>query len=82
MRLEIATKEIIPELTELAREVEPIFQGSMTDNEEFHNFMISKIEKNEAIIVRDNNAIIEFLGLQYLRDIGKWELVQCYQSML
>lgn len=53
MIVEIATKEIINDWIELAREVEPIFQGSMAENDDFHHFMISKIEKEQAFIIRE-----------------------------
>ena len=58
-----ATEYVISEWLELAREVEPIFQGSMADNVEFHAFMRSKINKNEAIVARDIDHSNELMGL-------------------
>lgn len=59
----IATEDVIPEWLELAREVEPVFQGSMVENEEFHTFMRSKIDKSEVIIARDSDHQGLLMGL-------------------
>lgn len=63
MKIKIGSKEIIPQWIELAREVEPIFQDSMAENEKFRNFMRSKIEKKEAIIAIDENNTNTLMGL-------------------
>ena len=63
MKIKIGTKEVIPQWIELAREVEPIFQGSMADNEDFKSFMKNKIEKREAIVAIDENNSNELMGL-------------------
>lgn len=56
MIVEIATEEIIPEWRELAREVEPLFQVAMADDEGFRGFMVRTIAQKEAYIIRDNAA--------------------------
>ena len=56
MIVELATKEIFNDWIELAREVEPLFQGSMAENEEFHNFMFNTIEKGQAFIIHEPNT--------------------------
>ncbi len=62
MNVEIATKEIIPELLELAREMEPLFEAPMADNPEFKAHIEDKIEKNEVLIVRDKEHYNALMG--------------------
>lgn len=63
MNIEVASKDIIPEWIGLAREIESIFQGSMADNEVFNKFMLRKIEKKEAFIIRNKKQSNELMGL-------------------
>jgi ribosomal protein S18 acetylase RimI-like enzyme len=62
MIVEIATDEIIPDWLELAREVEPMFQVSMADDDSFREFMKKKMVQKEAFIVRDESRK-KLLGL-------------------
>jgi len=64
MQVELATPEIIPAWVQLAREVEPLFEGRMTEDKDFHEFMRRKITQREAfIIARDKSHSNELLGL-------------------
>jgi len=63
MLVEPATTEIIPSLQELAREVEPLFEGPMSDNKGFHEFIRRKIIQDEALMVRDGEHFNELMGL-------------------
>ena len=63
MQVELATPEIIPAWIELAREVEPLFEGRMADEEDFHEFIRRKIAQRDAFIVRDRANYNELMGL-------------------
>jgi ribosomal protein S18 acetylase RimI-like enzyme len=58
-----ATNEIIPAWEDLAREVEPLFEGRMAGDKGFHEFMNRKIVQNDAFVVRDPNRPESLLGL-------------------
>lgn len=85
MYIGIATEDVIPEWLELAREVEPVFQGSMVENEEFHAFMRSKINKNEVIIARDSDHQDALMGLIVVshknNKISWFAVLKKYRSM-
>lgn len=56
MQVELATSEIIPTWLELAREVEPLFEGRMADEKDFHEFIRRKIAQRDAFIVQDRRS--------------------------
>jgi ribosomal protein S18 acetylase RimI-like enzyme len=58
MIIEIATNEIIPVWDDLAREVEPLFEGRMAGVKEFREFQERKIAQKEAILAKDSSGTI------------------------
>ena len=56
MTVEIASREIISQWLELAKEVEPIFQANMADDPEFNAFMERKLAQLEVLSVRNKNS--------------------------
>lgn len=63
MRVELATSKIIPAWIGLAREVEPLFEGSMAEDEGFHEFMKRKIKRAEAFMIREGRHSNELMGI-------------------
>ena len=63
MQVEPFTLDIMPSLVKLAREVEPLFEGSMAEDKVFHEFIQRKIAQHEAFIVRDGEHSTELMGL-------------------
>src|SRR4030042_3041144 len=63
MQVEKATTDIIPAWEELAREVEPLFEGRMGGEKEFREFMIRKIAQQDAFFIRDHSHSDNLLGL-------------------
>lgn len=61
--VEPVTTALVPQWLMLAREMEPIFQGSMVSNEDFHNFIRSKIEKKEAYAAFNETASQDVMGI-------------------
>jgi len=66
-----ANPMLIKEVTEgdidlwlkLAAEVEPIFQGEMVNNQEFHDYMHSKIRQKGAFLALDRKNNNELMGI-------------------
>lgn len=63
MQVELATYKIIPAWIELAREVEPLFEGSMAEDDGFHKFMKRRIKRSEALMICDESHSDELMGL-------------------
>jgi ribosomal protein S18 acetylase RimI-like enzyme len=62
MIVEIAAEDIIPEWLELAKELEPLFESPMAGEKSFDDFMITKISRQEAYIIKDGSTK-KLLGL-------------------
>jgi len=63
MLIKEVTEEDISIWLKLAAEVEPIFQGSMVNNKEFHDYMKGKISKKEAFMALDRTENNELMGI-------------------
>jgi ribosomal protein S18 acetylase RimI-like enzyme len=63
MQVEQFTLDMMPSLIKLAREVEPLFEGSMAEDKGWHEFVRRKVLQNEALMVRDAEHDNELMGL-------------------
>jgi ribosomal protein S18 acetylase RimI-like enzyme len=63
MRVERFTLAMMPSLVKLAREVEPLFEGFMAEDNDFHEFIERKIAQHEALMIRDGEHSNELMGL-------------------
>lgn len=74
MNIIVAKENIIPQWNELAREVEPIFQGQMADTIGFQDFMRKKIEQEEAFIVCSeiNNSLMGLITVSRQNNRISW----------
>jgi len=63
MRVEQFTLAMMPSLVKLAREVEPLFEGSMAEDKGFHEFIQRKVTQHEALMIRDGEHSNELTGL-------------------
>ena len=63
MQVEPLTPDMMPSLVKLAREVEPLFEGPMAEDKNFHEFIGRKIAQHEALVVCDEKQSNELMGL-------------------
>lgn len=57
------TVDMMPSLMELAREVEPLFEGTMAEDRGFHEFVHRKVAQHEALAVCDRLNSNEVMGV-------------------
>jgi GNAT superfamily N-acetyltransferase len=72
--VELFTLEMLPSLIKLAREVEPLFESPMTEDDGFHTFIRRKVAQHEAFIVRDggSNEVKGLIAISHHNSAISW----------
>ncbi len=63
MLIKALSSDYIPQWLDLAREMEPIFQGIMVNDTKFQDFMKRKIEEKEVFMVLDRMNPLVVMGI-------------------